>query len=57
VTPSVVGGPPQNGDGQPRRSRRVRSEGVPLWPVVSAVIAVVLLALLVVAIVLLVANG
>jgi hypothetical protein len=56
VTPQVVGGPPQNGDGQPPR-RRVRSEGVPLWPVVSAVVAVLLLALLVVAIVLLVAYG
>ena len=57
MTPKVVGGPPENGDGQPPRSRRVRAQGVPMWTVVSAVIVVVLLALLVVAIVLLVANG
>ena len=57
MTPKVVGGPPENGDGEPRRSRRVRAQGVPMWTVVSAVIVVVLLALLVVAIVLLVANG
>jgi hypothetical protein len=57
MTPKVVGGPPENGDGQPPRSRRVRSQGVPMWTVVSAVVVVLLLALLVVAIVLLVANG
>jgi hypothetical protein len=53
VTRRVVGGPPGNGDGQPSR-RRIRSEGVPAWPVVSAVIAVVLLGVMAVAIVLLV---
>jgi hypothetical protein len=56
VTPRVVGGPPQNGDGQPGR-RRVRSEGVPLWPVLSVVIVVVLLTLLILAIVLLIVYG
>jgi hypothetical protein len=52
VSPKVVGGVPGNGDEQPSR-RRIRSEGVPAWTVVSAVIAVVLVVVLVVAVVLL----
>jgi hypothetical protein len=52
VTRKVVGGVPGNGDGRPPR-RRIRSEGVPAWPVVSAVIALVLVVVLVVAVVLL----
>jgi hypothetical protein len=54
VTPRVVGGPPDNGDGRPTR-RRVRSEGVPAWPVVSAVVALALVVVLAVAVILLVA--
>ncbi|HKA05059.1 MAG TPA: hypothetical protein VKD67_12040 [Acidimicrobiales bacterium] len=53
MTPGVVGGPPGDGDGQ-RARRRIRSEGVPAWTVVSAVIAVMLLGVLAVATVLLI---
>jgi hypothetical protein len=48
----MASGAPGNGDGRVSR-RRIRSEGVPAWPVVSAVIALVLIVVLAVAVVLL----